>query len=204
MADVYIETPVDGATGQYKFRLKDFSTYLAQVVALEPSDTTTGALLTIDTIHHEVHEGEMFHAEYTNTNVANNGSVDLLLTVGVKEAHFVFALNAGGQCLAYVYEAPTSTGGTAVAAYNMHRSIATAPLTTVTYAPTVTATGSTAIVDGRLLAGGNSVQTRIGGGVRTNTEWILKPSTKYLLRVTNTSGGAVAVNVALEWYEEAV
>ena len=25
-------------------------------------DVTTGALLTIETVHHEVHEGEMYHA----------------------------------------------------------------------------------------------------------------------------------------------
>lgn len=33
-------------------------------------------------------------------------------------------------------------------------------------------------------------------------EWILAPTESYLLRVTNSSGTTIAVNIGLEWYEE--
>lgn len=84
----------------------------------------------------------------------------------------------------------------------MKRSSANTPYSTVTHTPTVTATGSVTLVNGRILPGGTSPQTRVGGGIRQGVEWILAPNTKYLLRVTNGSGSTVAVNVGLEWYEE--
>lgn len=169
---------------------------------LDGSDETTGAPNVIDTVHHEVHEGEMYHASYT-ASVANGASLDLLFTLASKEAHTVFEVFAGGQVTIYLYENPTTTAaGTAVPAYNMKRSSNNTPGAAVTHTPTVTATGSTALVNGRILPGGTSPQTRVGGGIRQGVEWILAPTAKYLLRVTNTSGSTISVNVALEWYEE--
>jgi len=74
----------------------------------------------------------------------------------------------------------------------------------VVHTPTVTATGTVTLVNGRILPGGNSPTTRVGGGIRSGAERILKPSTKYLMRVNNSSGSTIAVNVVLEWYEEDV
>jgi hypothetical protein len=174
----------------------------AEVVGIDPSDETTGALLTIDTIHHEVHEGEMYHAEYSVASVANDASLDLLVTVGLKEAHSVFEVLASGLVQVYLYEAPTASGGTPLAIYNMKRASLNTALSTVTHTPTVSSTGSVVLVNGRLLPGGNSPQTRVGGGVRTGTEWLLAPSTKYLIRITNKSGAAVIINSSVEFYEE--
>ena len=36
---------------------------------------------------------------------------------------------------------------------------------------------------------------------RPQTEWLLAPNTKYLLRVTNVSGGAVSISAAVGFYE---
>lgn len=181
---------------------RDFGTYEAQTMALAPFDETTGAALMIDVVHHEVHEGEMSHAAYTNASVANGANVDFQLTTGLKEAHTTWEVFAGGQVTVSLYEAPTTSGGTAVTAYNMKRESTNTPLSTVVHTPTVTATGSVALVNGRILPGGTSPQTRVGGGIRSGAEWILKPSTKYMMRVNNTSGSTIAVNVVLEWYEE--
>ena len=183
---------------------RDFGTYEAPVVALAPFDTTTGAAIVMDTIHHEVHEGEMFHVSHTNGSVANNASVDVLLVTGADvESHTSWEVFAGGQVTVYLYEgATTSAAGTALTAYNMRRNSLNAPDATVTHTPTVTATGSVALVNGRILPGGTSPTTRVGGGIRSGAEWILLPGTKYLMRITNKSGGTIAINVALEWYEE--
>lgn len=169
---------------------------------LHNSDPVTGAPTMIDTVHHEVHEGEMFHAGHTAASVANGASVDLLLTTGAKECHTTFEVFAGGQVSVYLYEAPTIANGTAITIYNMKRSSANAPLSTVKHTPTVSATGTTALVNGRILPGGSSPQTRVGGGIRQGVEWVLAPDTAYLLRVTNGSGATIAINVGLEWYEE--
>jgi hypothetical protein len=174
---------------QAKYRSFDGGAFEALVHTLAPYDETTGAALVIDTVHHEVHEGEMFHCAYTNGSVANNGTVDLLLSTGAKEAHSL-------------YEAPTVANGTAVAVYNMKRAASNTPLSTVKHTPTVTNVGAAALVNGRILPGGNSPTTRVGGGIRSGAEWILAPNTQYLMRVVNTSGASIAINVVLEWYEE--
>lgn len=183
-------------------KFADFGAYHAEVVTVEPRDAVTGAVVTIDTIHHEVHEGEMFHAEHVATTVANNASLDLLINPGAVDQHLALSVTAGGACRVYVYENPTASGGTAVPVYNMLRSSANPTLATVAHTPTVTATGSTAIVPGRYVPGGASAQTRVGGTIRTGTEWIYKASTPYLVRITNVSGQAVFVDAALEWYAE--
>lgn len=168
-------------------------------------DSTTGALVTLETIHHEVHEGEMFHVGHTNSNVSNGANVDMLLVTGAKEAHAVWEVFAGGQVTVTLYEAPTVTAGnegTALTAYNMKRASTNTPTAAAYHTPTVGATGSVTLVNARILPGGTSPTTRVGGGIRAGSEWILKPSTKYLMRVNNSSGGAIAVNVVMEWYEE--
>lgn len=187
------------------YRQFDGGAYEALTVSLAPFDDTTGAPIFMDVVHHEVHEGEMFHAAYTNGSVANGASLDMMLTTGAKEAHTSWEEVAGGLVTVYLYEGvTTSAEGTAVTAYNMHRGKVNTPTGTVTHTPTVTATGTTALINGRILPGGTSPQTRVGGGIRSGSEWILEPSTKYLMRVTNGSGAAIAVNVVLEWYEEDV
>lgn len=168
---------------------------------LIPYDEETGAVLTIDTLHHEVHEGEMFHAAHT-ASVANGANLDFQLTTGAKDVHSAWEVFAGGQVTVSLFEAPTTSGGTAVAAYNMHRDSPNTPQSAVVHTPTVSDTGSVALVNGRILPGGTSPTTRVGGGIRAGTEWILKPNTKYLLRVNNSSGGTIAINAVLEWYEE--
>lgn len=204
MADVIVP---GGPRGDIEtlYRQFDGGAYEAQVVALAPFDETTGAALFIDTVHHEVHEGEMFHASHTNGSVANGVSLDVLLVTGAGvESHVSWEVFAGGLVTIYLYEAATtSAAGTAVPTYNMKRDSLNTPEATVTHTPTVTATGTTALVNWRILPGGNSPTTRVGGGIRSGAEWILSPETQYLLRVTNTSGAAIAVNVGLEWYEEA-
>ncbi len=181
---------------------EDGVTFAARAVTLAPSDETTGAALVITTEHHEVHEGEMFHAGRTVASLANGGNMDLLLTTGTKECHTVFEVFAGGQVTVSLYEGPTVADGTAVPVYNMKRSSANTALATVKHTPTVTDVGEVALVNGRILPGGTSPTTRVGGGIRQGIEWVLAPETDYLLRVNNSSGGAIAVNAGLEWYEE--
>ena len=87
--------------------------------------------------------------------------------------------------------------GTALVAYNMKRSSANTPTAEVYHTPTVNDLGEVALVNARILPGGNSPQARVGGGIRQGIEWVLAPSTDYVLRAVNSSGSAVAVNLAL-------
>ncbi len=196
-----------GTTGdiQQLYRSFDGGAWEAPVVSLAPFDDATGAAVTIDVVHHETHEGEMWHAERTVTGVSDAASVNLLLHVGgAVDAHAVFEVLASGQVTVSLFESPTiNTLGTAVAVYNMNRNITDTAHSQLYHTPVITTTGTTALVNGRLLPGGNSPTTRVGGGIRQNTEWILAPGKYYLLRVTNTSGSSAAINTVVEWYEEA-
>lgn len=80
---------------------------------LHNADEVTGAPIIIDSVHHEVHEGEMFHASHTSASIADDANLDILLTVGAKEAHATWEVFAGGQVTVSLYEAPTVSGGTA-------------------------------------------------------------------------------------------
>lgn len=193
--------PVGGMAQLYR----DFGDYQAQVVSLAPFDDQTGGAVVMDVVHHEVHEGEMWHGERTATDVANGAAVDLLLHVGgAYEAHTVFEVLASGQVTVSLWESPTvGANGTQMVAYNMRRSITETSHSQIYHTPTISATGSVALVDGRLLPGGTSPQTRVGGGIRQGIEWILAPGQFYLLRVRNSSGSAVTINTVVEWYEEA-
>lgn len=189
---------------QQLYRSFDGGAYEAQVVSLAPFDDESGAALMIDSVHHEVHEGKMWHAAYTNGNVANTAVVDLLFHTGVGvDAHSAWEVFASGAVTVSLYESPViSNTGVVLTAYNMNRAMTTTAASLVYSSPTITSTGTVALVNGRILPGGSSPTTRVGGGIRSGAEWILKPNTYYLMRVTNTSGAAAVINVVMEWYEE--
>jgi hypothetical protein len=165
-------------------------------------DHITGAINMIDVVHHEVHEGEMFTTEYTRTGVADTGTVQYVMTTGAKQPHLAFTVNAGGACQVWMYEGSTATGGTALPIYNNNRLSSRTPVSSWVHSPSAGTVGTVALVSGRFIPGGASVQTRIGGAVRSNVEWMLRTSTKYTINVVNVSGGAVTVTSVFEWYEE--
>lgn len=193
-----------GPVGGFAQLWRDFGTYQAQTVSLAPFDEATGAALMIDTVHHEAHEGEMFHASQVWSSVNNAATVDLAVAVTTThDAHLTFDVVAGGQVLVQLWEGPTYASlGTALPAWNMNRTFTNTAGSVIYATPTITSTGVITLVQ-RILPGGNSPTTRVGGGIRQGSEWVLAPGTVYLMRVTNQSGSAVPVNVAAEWYEEA-
>ena len=192
-----------GPVGGFAQLWRDFGTYQAQTVSLAPFDEVTGAALVIDTVHHEAHEGEIFHASQVWSSVSNGASVEMAMQVTTtKDAHMTWDVVAGGQVLVQVWESPTYASlGTAVNGLNMNRTFTNTSASTVYAAPTITSTGTTTLTQ-RILPGGSSPQTRVGGGIRQGSEWVFKPGGGYLVRITNQSGTAVPVNVAAEWYEE--
>lgn len=194
-----------GPVGGFTQLWRQFGTYQAPTVSLAPFDELTGAALMIDTVHHEAHEGEMFHASQVWASVSNGASVEMALALGAThDAHVTWDVVAGGQVFVQMWEAPTYASlGTAVPAWNMNRTFTNTATAVLYGAPTITATGAITLVQ-RILPGGTSNQTRVGGGIRQGTEWILAPETVYLMRITNQAGTAVPVNVAAEWYEESI
>lgn len=173
---------------------------------------SAGNLLTVDDIicslsviptqHHEVHEGETFQSSFYDNAVANNAIIGLLITVGAdKELHLAFEVSGGGDFEIELIEAPTVTGpGTSILAANMRRASTNTSTATIAHTPTVT--GATGTTLPNVLAPGGTGGNASGGGVRSNTEWVLKVSTAYYLVGTNRSGTTKPASLLVQWYEE--
>jgi len=211
MAD-YVRTQQRGVPDSMQTRYRDMSDGThAQVMAvhvLNPSSNEftfgeiTGALVTIDLVHHEVHEGEFYSVSYKTADaspLADNATLCYVITTGAKYVHF-FGLGAcGGDAEVEFTEAPTITGGTAMTPYNHQRYSTNTSTVTVVRDPTVNTAGT--VLVNYLMPGGQGPRAVGGTGVDRN-EWILKTSTKYMLRITNRSGNTQPASLAMNWYEE--
>lgn len=151
--------------------------------------------------HLLVHQGLMFHAGHYVASLANGAALDLRIETGATSVHMVSRATCGGDALHILGEdATTTANGTLVPAYQMRRSGSqgTSPLT-IHHTPTVTGVGTALFTE--LVPGGSGGQTP-GGSARLGTEWVLKPASIYLLRLTNLAGLAQPVSIALEFYTE--
>jgi hypothetical protein len=162
-------------------------------------DPLSGHLIFLGHTEHEVHKGELFMAEHSD-NVANGNSLEMMITTSTSPTHFAVSVAAGGQVTVYLFEGTAKTAGTGITPRNFNRTKSDATSVVVAHTPGGAGDG-TAIINGRLVPGGATVQTRVGASARSGTELILKASTKYLLRVTNTSGGAIDINPSIVFYD---
>lgn len=165
-------------------------------------DDITGALVGIDVPHHEIHEGETFFISYKTPDdspIGDNATVTLGVTTAAKYAHILARGACGGDAEGELYEGATWTGGTSLNVFNKNRAKTESPTLTVVRGPTPVLLGT--LLENEFIPGGTGPQA-IGGAATQRAEWILKPGTQYLFRITNRSGGAQPASMALEWYEE--
>ena len=162
-------------------------------------DIITGALVSVDELHHEIHDGEHFSATFAETIGSGSASVLLLETPGsaVAEIHFVADLESSAAGTLIFSETPNATVGTAVTAYNNKRTSGTSALTTVTSSGAVTTTGT---ILGNMVVGAGGAGNKVGGESGARNEWILNNDARYLLQYTASAASNVAWNVL--WYEE--
>lgn len=166
-------------------------------------DGITGALATISTVHEHVHGAETFEASYKSPDgaeVVDDAFIEMLLQVGARYPHLFFTISCGGDSEAALYEGTTfSDAGTALAANNMNRPIATTATTVVTYTPTITLPGT--LLFNNFIPGGVGPKAS-GGTIRQGTERVLIPGTNYLIRGINRSGNPQPMAIVAQWYEE--
>lgn len=169
-------------------------------VATLPSaqlDSTTNAIKVIDYPHNELHGGDAFvYCEVTD--VSGSAARDILIVTPntTKWAHMFIEVGSESEADYKLYEdATTSADGTGVTEVNRDRNSGSAATVVVTHTPTVSTTG-TLICQDHWGSGKKS-----GGADRAIEEWILKQNAKYLVRVTNATGSANQIAIALNWYE---
>lgn len=165
-------------------------------------DDITGGLEIIPTVHHEVHEGETFRFWYVvphGSELANDATIDIVLTTTTRTAHIVFSAAGGGNAEFQIFRDPAFTGGTPLTAHNLNDASATVSTVTVVLEPTVTDDGDE--IGAGFIPGGSGGNAQ-GGAIRDDTEDIWRTNTSYLIRLTNRSGGAQQFGVEGQWYEE--
>lgn len=148
----------------------------------------TETLVAITFEHHRIHNGEMWGLfdNATGVNIVTPRNWIINTPAGAP-VHFEFALAATNGFLLELFEdTTTSADGTTLAAQvkNLNRVV---PVTAVPigffHTPTVTGDGTR--IDAQRAGGGaGGTSVRAGGQAKSDLEFVLEPSTKYMIRVT--------------------
>lgn len=160
-------------------------------------------VIMVDVNHQRNHDGRAFYAYKLapdSAPLAALASIDIVLA---SPAGVYPHLTVEGLCLGdaelYIYEGTSTNGGTAFTPINRNRNYAISNPSEVAMVinPTVTAVGTE--IDAEIIPGGGGKKS--GGGAAGSLEYVLKPLTNYLFRLTNVNGVAHAASLTLEWYE---
>lgn len=168
-------------------------------------DRFTGFLTNITGDHRYIHEGKAFSFSTVTTSIAAAGVYDINITTpanGYVHWRPVAFGTSANITLLELYEGATrsATGGT-ITPINRNRNKTNASTVTVNYAVTTTGTGTFLR---SVTAGAGGVTARAGGSSAGEVEeFVMKPSTNYLVRFTNIgSTTATTVYFTAFWYEE--
>ena len=160
-------------------------------------------VIMVDVNHQRNHDGRGYFAYKIapdSAPLASGASINIVLA----SPSGVFPhVTVNGVCLGdaelYIYEGTSTTGGTAFTPINRNRNYAVSNVSQVAMVinPTVTSVGTE--IDAQIIPGGAGKKS--GGGSAGSLEYVLKPLTNYLFRLTNVNGTAHAASLTLEWYE---
>lgn len=167
-------------------------------------DEVAGYLVTIDPVHHHVHEGRLFSTTHIKEALGASNSTYMLLRAGANNVpHFEFTVNTAGAARIDMFEGPTLTDdGTPLTEVNHDRSSSNTSDVSVFSEPTVSADGTLLLTD-RVPSGVAGAKAGLGN-VSGRAEWLLAPSTDYLIKITNQGNTAATVAASAVWYEEEV
>jgi hypothetical protein len=170
-------------------------------------DPLAHAVSTIDALHRMTHDGFVYHTSGKVTGMVDANVDDFLLEVpALTFPHFQrwrFGFGRGDIDIQVYEGTTTSDDGTEITAiYNTNRNSANTPDLNIFSAPTVTDVG-TLVHTTWMVPTSTGVGLSSAGlvGETNGEEWVLKPSTKYLIRVTNNSGATVSYAYEALWYE---
>jgi hypothetical protein len=158
-------------------------------------------IVNVDVNHQRNHDGRAWFAYKIapdSAKLADAASIDIVLASasGVVPHMTVDALCLGDAEL-YIYEGTSATGGTSFTPINRNRNYTTSSQVAMIINPTVSSLGTQ--IDAQILPGGSGKKS--SGGSAASLEYVLKPLTNYLFRLTNVNGTAHAAYLQLEWYE---
>lgn len=164
-------------------------------------DASTNSLQVVDYEHHEIHSGSSFVVSDIQNVDTTTVKYQITTPNTTKYAHMIFNVTCTGEFSLLVTEGSDRTDGTALVEVNRNRvGTPTAATVIVTLTPTGGSTdGATAIFAERDGATGSGSKTLSSGASRGNSEFILKPNTKYVVAIETFAD--VYVTFEPGWYE---
>jgi len=162
-------------------------------------DEYTRASVNIDYPHHQIHDGNSYFAEVINTEMSTDDTLMLMLVTADSNdwVHLIWGGNVTAEALVQFYEGVTySSAGSAVTIVNRHRNSAATSATVAKKDPTITDYGTLLTT---LFCGTTGLHLTESSNSRNENEWILKPNTKYLLKIT--AQGAMKGRLYGNWSE---
>ena len=177
------------------------STFNTDFLARNNIDTTTGARNTILYPHHEVHGGRSFTT--CDLQAVDSDTIWWMITTAdtTRYSHMIFDVFCTGEMYVLITEGADRTGTNALAEVN-HRRTGTPNVATTAIHRAVsggTTDGAIEIDCRRVGATGGGSKTVAAGEARGTSEFILRPNTKYVVRIITYAD--VFVTAHFDWYE---
>lgn len=154
------------------------------------------AIITADYAHHEIHEGNHYVTVHQATIASGASYLLLINTPANKDVHLIGAARSTAEAHVELYESPIITAlGTSKDEINRNRNSSKVSGTEITLGPTFTNLGAK-IFEEHFGSGQNT-----GSSVRSESEFILKRSTLYIVNSVSEAAGN-DVQTCLDYYED--
>lgn len=177
-------------------------------------DKYTNNEINLNLEHYMIHDAKVYQSGHYFTVTAAS-SQDLMIICGAVDTHMVLEAAVSGQALISFYEGVTinaGAGNTGVACsiFNMNRNSTDSCLALCFRSQSTTSSliawsaGAAAnyhVLYQDQLPGGDKVVSMVGSSVNRTSEWVLKDSQKYLLRVTNQAASTITASLNFRFYE---
>ncbi len=152
------------------------------------------ALVSIDSHHKKVHDGEI-HQFSSTLDISSGGSMNIFIVTGSKNVHARFRGCVERITTTRLFEDPTTGGSPSSVGINQNRtSSVPSPKVRFSAGVAVLTTGTLLSVN---VLNANDGDTQLFG----SEEWILKPNTNYLFRIFNVASAAAQATGLVEFYE---
>lgn len=162
-------------------------------------DPITGAGVGIDVTHAEVHECNTWENWFRDGDMDSNDSVLILIQTGPSYYHTTVEVAGTLATSVNISKNSTKTQGTRI--INQNRCLGSSYTSTFTVSYNPGGTGQGTPFTGFDFGTSTSSQNRTGGNDRSTFEWILSPTSKYIVRIKSGSDNNV-VNLRINHYKE--
>jgi len=162
--------------------------------------TTGGSQKIISKNDHRVAHGQLYSATHIWYDNAASASSDILFVTDTScYVHLWIDATASGEAELNLYENATTTNdGTEITSYIHNRNNTSEAVSTISYEPGVSSTGTS--IASTLISGASGKFITSDGSTKIG-EFVLATDTKYLVRLTDKSADTADCAISLVWGE---